>query len=44
MKRVVLAILLMQLGLVETAAQSLQLEDILTVLAQGLARGSGGAR
>ena len=43
MKWVVLAILLMQLGVVETTAQSLQVDDILTLLSQGPAKGSEGA-
>ena len=43
MKGIVLAILLMQLGVVETAAQSLRVDDILTLLAQGPAKGSEGA-
>ncbi len=43
MKSAVLAMLLMQLGVVETTAQSRQVEDILTLLAQGPAKGSEGA-
>ena len=43
MKRVVLAILLMQLGLVETTAQSVQVEEVLRVLGQGPAKGSEAA-
>ncbi|MGH7409972.1 MAG: DsbA family protein, partial [Candidatus Methylomirabilis sp.] len=43
MKWVVLAMLLMQLGVVETTAQSLQVDDILTLLSQGPAKGSEGA-
>ncbi len=43
MKRLVFAILLMQLGVVETPAQSRQVEDILTLLSQGPAKGSEAA-
>lgn len=43
MKHLVFALLLMQLGIVETTAQSRQVEDILTLLAQGPAKGSEGA-
>jgi len=43
MKRLVLIILLMLLGFVEAGAQSLQVDDILTLLAQGPAKGAEGA-
>jgi protein-disulfide isomerase len=43
MKQVVLAILLMFLGVLETPAQSLQLEEILRVLGQGPAKGAESA-
>ena len=43
MKGIVLAILLMQLALVETAAQSVQVEEVLRVLGQGAGRGAEAA-
>jgi protein-disulfide isomerase len=39
MKQVVLAILLMLLGVLETAAQSVQIEEVLRVLGQGAGKG-----